>query len=476
MHPEGRDQNLPDPNAFQGIDQFSDAFAVSRSQDQNDPNGYYSYGNSYIPQSDSGARREDPRDANSIPLDVNEAVPVVSGETDKDGRLKNVIYVGAAALLVCGLGVGAAVVAPSALNALGFSSQSEESGDNKISDSSYEPVPSGVSISSLPVDGWTRSSSTKITLADNASPVTMTNGMIAAVTADGYLYVVDPTTGESVFRSSIADVRGVVTYVSEDGDDALAWRSGHNFYTWNQSDGESHYEFTEDSRLYSSGSLPVVWEKGTSDVAILKAGGEQLDMTIPDGTVPVGVSNGNMLVSASAKNPVWVSDVSGDSAGEDSPITLQAPRDGMVIRKWVGLSNGNIVIVWSSAGEVAASSKVNLTVHSVEDGSVIDTAEVLWGSVSDTNMVPDQTRTKFGIGYTYFDGDQFVSADDNEAVISSYAGDRIYAKIGDQTGEITSGTWTPFPEGTVTPSGIGPEGEAIIKINATGYALTQEGK
>lgn len=471
MQPEGRDYDIPDPETFREVDQYRDAFSVNRSQGS-ETNAWgdegYTYGNTYIPPTSDEPRRE-PSSGNAMAHHATEK----SGVGRK--RVKVVGIVAGCALLLGGIGVGGAIVAPKAITFIAQAAQGEEDVEEEPKGNSRnEPVPVDVSIASLPADGWTRDSLTKIELRENSSPITMTNGMIAAITTDGYLYVVDPTTGESVFGSSVANASGVVTYKTDDDVDAVAWRSGSDMYTWDAERGEQRYSFSEEARLYSSGSSPVVWERGSSIAHILKSTGKQ-DVSIPDGTVPVGVSGGDKLISASATNPVWITNISSPEDFNVDHITLAAPKEGMQIRKWVGLSNGNIVIIWSSPGEVVASSKVNLTVHSVDDGSVIATQEVTWDSVDEESMVPDQTRTKFAVGHTAFDGESFVSADNPDVRITSFAGDRLYATHGNQVGEVKSGKWTALPEGTTPPLGIGRNGEAIVKVSGTAYALTQEG-
>lgn len=462
MNPEGRGYELPDPESFRGVEEFTGAFSPQRLHGEPSPSENYSYGdgdNNYVPRSSDELRR----------FSEDESLaPTKSG-----GRGKKVaIFLGAAAV-VCGLGVGATFAVPEIITSVSSAVSPTEETPSKEPHSDGEPVATEVSIPALPVDGWTRDSHTKINLREKAAPITMTNGLVAAITEDGYLYVVDPTTGEPVFGSSVANASGVVTYKSNDGQDSVAWRSGTEVYTWDQKHGEQSYSFTDTSRLYSSGSSPIVWERGSSTASILLPGGQQKDVTMPDGTVPVGVSNGELLISASAANPVWVTNLETD---ETSHITLATPKEGMVIRKWVGMSNGNVVVVWSSPGKMAASSRVNVTVHSVKDGSVIATQDVDWGSVDEENLVPDQTRTKFAVGYVAFDGKAFTAADDAKVRITSYAGDRLYAKNGDVAGEVVNGKWTALPDGTATPLGIGHDGEAIIKINRTAYALIQEGK
>lgn len=263
--------------------------------------------------------------------------------------------------------------------------------------------PGGLTPQSIPADS-TNASEDSLGLEDAQTPVpgfaaqpTWESEVpaTASVTATGRgvlvvdgntLAVLDPTTGGSRYT---ADIDAPISFAVDtviDGERALVWRTGNRAQAlFDDETTPIEYTIPDDARISSAGTSVLIKE-GNSLSTFTRDGLAAIPTPDP-GYTPMAL-DGSSLISAEFSGTVTTTDV--DTA-ESSEILLESPSDDLQIFRWVTAGHGKIVSLWGEPGASATSGhRIQLVVHSAEDGHIFSTVSTTTDAVGEANWVRGQ--------------------------------------------------------------------------------------
>lgn len=102
------------------------------------------------------------------------------------------------------------------------------------------------------------------------------------------------------------------------------------------------------------------------------------------------------LFSSDWNGPVKAKDI---KSGDERSIKLEAPADELQIIKWVSAGHGKAITLWGEQGASTNSGhRIQLVVHSLEDGSILSTVTTTTDIVGEMSWVRGQGGKRAYIG------------------------------------------------------------------------------
>ncbi|MFF8893031.1 hypothetical protein [Brevibacterium casei] len=213
------------------------------------------------------------------------------------------------------------------------------------------------------------------------------------------LEVLDPATGEVRYSGTVDQAPTFAVDTRIGGRAALLWQVGDSAQAL--FDGEStprSYSLPPNTRISSAGTSVLV-KSGNR----LSTFGEDglIDVPTPEsGSTPMAVENGE-LYSADFDGPVVATNI---ESGDKRDIDLEAPADGLRIIKWISAGHGKVIALWGEQGASTNSGhRIQLVVHSLDDGSILSTVTTTTDIVGEMSWVRGQGGQRAYIGPYLFD-------------------------------------------------------------------------
>ena len=247
------------------------------------------------------------------------------------------------------------------------------------------------------VPGFENSPKWETKIPKDASVTASDRGVL--VVDGGELQVLDSDTGKTRYsgRTSEAPTFAVDTII--DGKPALLWQAGDTAEALiDGEDKPQSYQLPEDARITSAGTSVLI--KSGNRLSTFGAEG-LIDVPTPEsGSTPMAIEN-DELFSSDWNGPVKAKNI---ESGEERSTKLEAPADGLRIIKWVSAGHGKAITLWGEQGASTNSGhRIQLVVHSLEDGSILSTVTTTTDNVGEMSWVRGQGGKRAYIGPYLFD-------------------------------------------------------------------------
>lgn len=213
------------------------------------------------------------------------------------------------------------------------------------------------------------------------------------------LEVLDSATGAVRYSGTVDQAPTFAVDTRIGGRAALLWQVGDSAQAL--FDGEStpkSYSLPTNTRISSAGTSVLV--KSGNRLATFGEDG-LIDVPTPEsGSTPMAVENGE-LYSADFDGPVVATNI---ESGDKRDIDLEAPADGLRIIKWISAGHGKVIALWGEQGASTNSGhRIQLVVHSLDDGSILSTVTTTTDIVGEMSWVRGQGGQRAYIGPYLFD-------------------------------------------------------------------------
>lgn len=213
------------------------------------------------------------------------------------------------------------------------------------------------------------------------------------------LEVLDSATGAVRYSGTVDQAPTFAVDTRIGGRAALLWQVGDSAQAL--FDGEStpkSYSLPPNTRISSAGTSVLV--KSGNRLATFGEDG-LIDVPTPEsGSTPMAVENGE-LYSADFDGPVVATNI---ESGDKRDIDLEAPADGLRIIKWISAGHGKVIALWGEQGASTNSGhRIQLVVHSLDDGSILSTVTTTTDIVGEMSWVRGQGGQRAYIGPYLFD-------------------------------------------------------------------------
>ena len=309
-----------------------------------------------------------------------------------------------------------------------------------------------------PVPGFTSDAAWETTVPQNAS-VTATSRGVLVVDGDE-VTIIDPSDGSERFQESYD---GAVTFAADttvDGQPALVWQ--HDSTVQALLDGESRpieYELTPEARLSSAGTAVLI-----RDGNALSTLGEDGLVTVPTpapGSTPMAL-DGEELISSPFNGPLSRTDI---DTGEETEVEPEQPGEGLEIKEWKSAGHGLAISVWGDPGASTNSGhRLQLVVHSLDDGAVASINEVSSADIGDAAWTRGQGYSLASIGPYLYDLDTGLLVLD---------GTDSGMQFGEPRGDLVPGTMEGQP---VIAAGLLSDAPTAYSTNADLLAVTDDAR
>ncbi len=231
-----------------------------------------------------------------------------------------------------------------------------------------------------------------------AASVTASDRGVLVVDGDK-LEVLDSATGAVRYSGTVDQAPTFAVDTRIGGRAALLWQVGDSAQAL--FDGEStpkSYSLPTNTRISSAGTSVLV--KSGNRLATFGEDG-LIDVPTPEsGSTPMAVENGE-LYSADFDGPVVATNI---ESGDKRDIDLEAPADGLRIIKWISAGHGKVIALWGEQGASTNSGhRIQLVVHSLDDGSILSTVTTTTDIVGEMSWVRGQGGQRAYIGPYLFD-------------------------------------------------------------------------
>ncbi|WP_291791554.1 hypothetical protein [Brevibacterium sp.] len=263
-------------------------------------------------------------------------------------------------------------------------------------------VPSRVPVtqekSTTPVPGYAEEPEWEAEVPQTASVTASSRGIL--VVDGGDLSVLDPTTGEVRYSNEYS---GTVSFAADtviEGRAALVWRYENRVEAlFDGEDSTVAYDLSPTARMSSAGDSVLIREG--NDLSTLAADGSFVDIpTPPPGSTPMAVDGGR-LVSAPFDGPLELTDI---ASGEMERLDLESPGDGLEIKQWKSAGHGLAITVWGEPeANPTSGQRLQLAVHSLQDGSLSSVNEVSSGELGEADWTRGQDYKLAVIGPYLYD-------------------------------------------------------------------------
>ena len=216
---------------------------------------------------------------------------------------------------------------------------------------------------------------------------------------DNRLEVLDADTGKSRYKTKIDESPTFAVDTVIDGQPALLWQSGNTAEAL--FDGESEpksYQLPEKARITSAGKSVLI--KSGNKLSTFGADGLENVPTPQAGSTPMAIDN-DELFSSDWNGPVKAKNI---KSGEERSIDLESPGDELKIIDWISAGHGKAITLWGEQGASTNSGhRIQLVVHSLEDGSLLSTVTTTTDIVGEKSWVRGQAGERAYIGPYLFD-------------------------------------------------------------------------
>ena len=216
---------------------------------------------------------------------------------------------------------------------------------------------------------------------------------------DNRLEVLDADTGKSRYKTKIDESPTFAVDTVIDGQPALLWQSGNTAEAL--FDGESEpksYQLPEKARITSAGKSVLI--KSGNKLSTFGADGLENVPTPQAGSTPMAIDN-DELFSSDWNGPVKAKNI---KSGEERSIDLESPGDELKIIDWISSGHGKAITLWGEQGASTNSGhRIQLVVHSLEDGSILSTVTTTTDIVGEKSWVRGQAGERAYIGPYLFD-------------------------------------------------------------------------
>ncbi len=216
---------------------------------------------------------------------------------------------------------------------------------------------------------------------------------------DGRLEVLDADTGKTRYKTKIDQSPTFAVDTVIDGRPALLWQAGDTAEAL--FDGESEpksYELPEKARITSAGKSVLI--KSGNKLSTFGADGLENVPTPQAGSTPMAIDD-DELFSSDWNGPVTAKNI---KSGDERSIDLESPGDELKIIDWISAGHGKAITLWGEQGASTNSGhRIQLVVHSLEDGSILSTVTTTTDIVGEKSWVRGQAGERAYIGPYLFD-------------------------------------------------------------------------
>ncbi|GAA1531830.1 hypothetical protein [Brevibacterium picturae] len=213
------------------------------------------------------------------------------------------------------------------------------------------------------------------------------------------LQVLDSDTGKTRYSGKTSEAPTFAVDTIIDGKPALLWQAGDTAKALIDGEDEPQsYELPEKARITSAGTSVLV--KSGNKLSTFGTDG-LVDVPTPaSGSTPMAIEN-DELFSSDWNGPVKAKNI---ETGDERSIKLEAPADELQIIKWVSAGHGKAITLWGEQGASTNSGhRIQLVVHSLEDGSILSTVTTTTDIVGEMSWVRGQGGKRAYIGPYLFD-------------------------------------------------------------------------
>lgn len=216
---------------------------------------------------------------------------------------------------------------------------------------------------------------------------------------DNRLEVLDADTGKSRYKAKIDQSPTFAVDTVIDGRPALLWQSGNTAEAL--FDGESKpktYQLPEKARITSAGKSVLI--KSGNKLSTFGAEGLEDVPTPQAGSTPMAIDD-DEIFSSDWNGPVKAKNI---KTGDERSIKLESPGDELKIIDWISAGHGKAITLWGEQGASTNSGhRIQLVVHSLDDGSILSTVTTTTDIVGEKSWVRGQAGERAYIGPYLFD-------------------------------------------------------------------------
>lgn len=247
------------------------------------------------------------------------------------------------------------------------------------------------------VPGFDNSPKWETKIAKDASVTASDRGVL--VVDEGKLQVLNSATGKTRYSGKTSEAPTFAVDTVIDGKPALLWQAGDTAEALiDGADKPKTYQLPENARITSAGKSVLI--KSGNRLSTFGADGLENVPTPESGSTPMAIEN-DELFSSDWNGPVKAKNI---KSGDERSIKLEAPADGLQIIKWVSAGHGKAVTLWGEQGASTNSGhRIQLVVHSLEDGSILSTVTTTTDIVGEMSWVRGQGGKRAYIGPYLFD-------------------------------------------------------------------------
>ncbi|MCU4296562.1 hypothetical protein D3I60_05625 [Brevibacterium permense] len=216
---------------------------------------------------------------------------------------------------------------------------------------------------------------------------------------DNRLEVLDVDTGKTRYKAKIDESPTFAVDTVIDGRPALLWQSGNTAEAL--FDGESKpktYQLPDNARITSAGTSVLI--KSGNKLSTFGADGLENVPTPQAGSTPMAIDD-DEIFSSDWNGPVKAKNI---KTGDERSIKLESPGDELKIIDWISAGHGKAITLWGEQGASTNSGhRIQLVVHSLEDGSILSTVTTTTDIVGEKSWVRGQAGERAYIGPYLFD-------------------------------------------------------------------------
>ncbi|WP_029090187.1 hypothetical protein [Brevibacterium album] len=251
--------------------------------------------------------------------------------------------------------------------------------------------------SDTPVPGFAAEPRWEADVPPTASVTATSRGVL--VVDSGRLTILDARTGTTRYSGGYT---GSVTFAADtviDGEPALVWRYDDRVQAlFDGEDAPVDIPLGPEARMSAAGTGVLIRE-GNSLSTLGREGLQPVPTPAP-GSTPMAVDDRH-LISAVFEGPVVMTDI---DTGETSEVPLERPGDNLEIKQWKSAGHGLAITVWGEpeAG-LSSGHRLQLAVHSLEDGSLSSMNEVSSADIGEEDWTRGQGYALAVIGPFLYD-------------------------------------------------------------------------
>lgn len=398
---EVADESSTASSAHGSAEPTGDSENADQSTDSENANGQTASGqNGFAPQDDSSGSNSD-----SYPMGTpfsgpaTPAAPTVKktpvrkrSARNRPQRLKKITIPGLVLIGLAILMIGAFVVpnivpvdSPETPQTIGSEQQVNPASELSV-DKTQDIVPS-----------YDNSPTWEAEVPKRASVTASDRGVL--LVNDNRLEVLDADTGKSRYKAKIDESPTFAVDTVIDGRPALLWQSGNTAEAL--FDGESKpktYQLPETARITSAGKSVLI--KSGNKLSTFGADG-LVDVPTPQaGSTPMAIDD-DEIFSSDWNGPVKAKNI---KSGDERSIKLESPGDELRIIDWISAGHGKAITLWGEQGASTNSGhRIQLVVHSLDDGSILSTVTTTTDIVGEKSWVRGQAGERAYIGPYLFD-------------------------------------------------------------------------